>query len=61
MEAEVEVEEYLHHHQVEVEAEAEVEEVEEVPPEDHPLPMEDSKETPPLNSQEIGKEAKHLC
>ena len=57
---EEEVEEYPHHHQVEAEEEAEVE-AKEVLLEDHPLPMEDSKETLPLNSQEIEKGAKHSC
>jgi len=51
-----EVEEYQHPRQEEAEVE-----VEEVPPEDHPLPTEDSKEIPLSNSQETGKEAKHSC
>jgi len=59
-EVEEEVKKYLHHPQVEVEAEVE-EEVEEVPQEDHHMPMEDLKETPPLSSQEIENEARPLC
>jgi len=52
-----EVEEYPYHQEVEVEVE-----VEEVLPEDHHhTPMENSKETHPLNSQEIEKEAKPSC
>jgi len=61
-EEEVEVEEYPHHQEAEVEAEEVEVEVEEVPPEDHHhMPMENSKETHPLSSQEIEKEAKLSC
>jgi len=54
-EAEAEVEE-----EEEVEEEAEVE-VEEVPPEDHHMPMEDWREIPLSNSWAIEKEAKRSC
>jgi len=57
------VEEYPLHLQEEVEVE-EAEEVEaaEVLQEDHHhTPTEDLKETLPLNSQEIGKGARHSC
>jgi len=66
---EEEEEESPHPHQLEEEAEAEVEEeeaeveveAEEVPPEDHHMPTEDSKGTLHLNLMATEKEAKPLC